>query len=92
MAELELGQGRRVGAGWRHQAAQGPGQSLSVKILADGKAIESNYVIQPKAKNWAVVVVPLKEPAADNKTIDGLWVQGAAASYKPYYITHIQFE
>jgi hypothetical protein len=68
------------------------GQSLTVKAMADGKPMEAGYTIQLKAKTWAVVEVPLKELAAGNKTIDGIVLQGGADSYKPYYVTRIQFE
>lgn len=68
------------------------GQILTVKAFSDGKPFDSNYVIQPKAKTWAVVEVPLKEIGADGKTIDGLCLQAQAAAYKPYFITKIQFE
>lgn len=68
------------------------GQHLMIRAMADGKAIESNYVIQPKAKAWSIVEVALKDLAADNRTIDGLMVQGGDAAYKPYYITRIQLE
>lgn len=68
------------------------GQNLTVKAMADGKPLELGYTIQPKAKSWAVVEVPLKEIGAVNKTIDGLVLQGGADSYKPYYVTRIQFE
>ncbi len=37
------------------------GQKLMVKVQADGKLIESDFVFQPKAKTWAVVEVPLKD-------------------------------
>ncbi len=68
------------------------GQTLLVKALTDGKAIDSSYPIQPKVKSWNVVEVPLKDIGADNKMIDGIWLQGEADAYKPYYITKIQFE
>ena len=68
------------------------GQNLTVKAMADGKPMELGYTIQPKAKTWAVVEVPLKELGAINKTIDGLVLQGGADSYKTYYVTRIQFE
>lgn len=71
--------------------AQG-GQTLMIKAMVDGKAVESSYVIQPKAKTWTQVVVPLKEIAADGKTIDGISWQAQADAYSPYYITRIQFE
>ncbi|MRW93296.1 hypothetical protein GJ699_25230 [Duganella sp. FT80W] len=71
--------------------AQG-GQSLTIKAMVDGKPVESSYVIQPKAKTWAQVEVPLKELAVDGKTIDGIAWQAQANPYSAYYITRIQFE
>lgn len=68
------------------------GQHLVIKAMADGKAIESNYVIVPKARAWSVVEVALKDLGADNRTIDGVMVQGGDAAYQPYYITRIQLE
>jgi hypothetical protein len=68
------------------------GQSLMVKAMADGKLIEADYVIQPKAKTWAAVEVPLKDINAAGKTIDAIAFQGQASAYAPYYITRIQFE
>lgn len=68
------------------------GQSLAIKILADGKPIDSTYVIQAKAKTWAVVQVPLKDVGGDNKTIDGIWLQGQADAFKPVYVDKIQLE
>jgi hypothetical protein len=55
-------------------------------------ALAQTTTLQPKAKTWAMVVVPLTELAAANKTIDGILLQGGADSYKPYYVTRIQFE
>ena len=52
----------------------------------------TDYVIQPKAKTWAVVEVPLKDINAAGKTIDAIAFQGQASAYSPYYITRIQFE
>ena len=68
------------------------GQAIAVKVLVDGKAVDSNYVIQAKAKTWAIVEVPLKDIGGDNKTIDGIWFQGQADAFKPYYIDKIQLE
>jgi len=67
-------------------------QSLMVKVLSEGKTIDSNFIIQPKSKTWAIVEVTLKEIGAENKNVDGLVLQGMAAAYKPYYVTRIQFE
>ena len=68
------------------------GQTIAIKVLVDGKAVESNYAITPKAKQWLPVEVLLKDIGGDDKMVDGLWFQGQAEAYKPYYITKIQFE
>jgi len=69
------------------------GQRLAVKAMADGKALDSNYVIEPKVKTWTVVEVMLAELSAANRNIDGLMLQAIdGTSYKPYYVTRIQFE
>ena len=68
------------------------GQTLKVKLSSGGQAIESTYIIAPKAKTWTVVEVPLKELNAAGKLIDGVLLQGGADAYKPYYVTRIQFE
>jgi hypothetical protein len=67
-------------------------QPLMVRALADGKPIESTYVVRPKAKTWGVVEVPLKDINAVGKTIDGIWWQAQADPYSAYYIARIQFE
>lgn len=71
--------------------AQG-GQKLMIKSIVGGKPVDSDYVIQPKAKTWTRVEVPLKDIAAESKTIDGIAWQGQADAYSAYYITRIQFE
>ena len=68
------------------------GQTLMIKAMADGKAIDADFAIQLKAKTWAVVKVPLKDINAAGKTIDTLIWQGQAAAYPGYYITRIQLE
>jgi hypothetical protein len=68
------------------------GQSVTVRVMVDGKLVETDYVIQPKAKTWAIVEVPLKDIGAAGKTIDAVAFQGRESAYSPYYITRIQFE
>jgi hypothetical protein len=68
------------------------GQTLMIKAMADGKAIEADFAIQLKAKTWAAVDVPLKDINAAGKTIDTLIWQGQGAAYPGYYITRIQLE
>ncbi len=68
------------------------GQTLMIKAMADGKAIEADFAIQLKAKTWAAVDVPLKDINAAGKTIDTLIWQGQGTAYPGYYITRIQLE
>jgi hypothetical protein len=68
------------------------GQTLTVKAMADGKAIDADFAIQLKAKTWAVVEVPLKDINAAGRTIDTLVWQGQGAAYPGYFITRIQLE
>ena len=68
------------------------GQSLMVRVMADGKPVETTYVIKPKAKTWALVEVPLKEIGGADKTIDGICIQAQGEAYSAYYVTRIQLE
>lgn len=68
------------------------GQSIAIKVLVNGKAVDSNYVIQPKVKTWARVEVPLKDIGGADTTIDGIWFQGQGDAYKPYYVDKIKIE
>lgn len=68
------------------------GQFIAIKVLVGGKAVDSNYVIPPKAKSWAKVEVPLKDIGGADTTIDGIWFQGQADAYKPYYVDKIMIE
>ena len=68
------------------------GQSIAIKVLVNGKAVDSNYVIQLKAKTWSAVSVPLKDIGGQDVNIDGIWFQGQADAYKPYYVDKIRIE
>ena len=68
------------------------GQTLMIKATVDGKAVETDYVVKPKAKTWSVVEVPLKDIGVQGKTIDGIQWQAQGNPYSAYYITRIQFE
>ncbi|MES3023523.1 MAG: hypothetical protein V4857_18310 [Pseudomonadota bacterium] len=68
------------------------GQALLVKAMVDGKPVESDFQIVPKAKTWATVEVPLKQLGVEGKMIDGFCLQGQASAYGTYYVTRIQFE
>jgi hypothetical protein len=68
------------------------GQSLMIKAKAGETYFPSTFVVQPKAKTWAMVEVPLKDIGAEGKKIDAIAVQGQADAYGAYYITRIQLE
>lgn len=68
------------------------GQSISVKLMAGGKALEANYLVEPKIKTWAIAKIPLQDIDGVDKMIDGICFQAQDKAYKPYYVTKIQFE
>lgn len=68
------------------------GQSIAIKLMVDGKALEKSYLIAPNAKKWAIVKIPLQEIDGAEKMIEGMYFQAQAEAYKPYYVTRIQFE
>jgi hypothetical protein len=68
------------------------GQTLMVKATVDGKAIESDFALKPKAKTWAIVEVPLKDLGVQGKMIDGFQLQARDTAYSAYYVDRIQFE
>lgn len=68
------------------------GQTLMIKAMLDGKPVGGDFVVQPKAKTWVQVDVPLKDIGAEGKKIDAILVQGQGSPYSAYYITRIQLE
>lgn len=68
------------------------GQSLMIKPQVDGKILDILYVINLKARTWALAEIPLKDIGAQDKTIDGFAIQAQADGAKPFYIAKIQFE
>jgi hypothetical protein len=68
------------------------GQTLAVKLIVDGKPLESAYLVQPKMKTWAIAEISLKELGADDRKVDGIWIQAQGEKINAYYITRIQFE
>lgn len=72
------------------------GQSLMVKALVGGKAVDPGVTITLKARTWQPAAVPLKDllgpGSVAGKMIDGLWFQAGADGAKPFYLDKIQFE
>jgi hypothetical protein len=74
---------------------QGSAPEGDVRVFAvtDGKAIGEGRLIKLGNKGWTQVVMPLAELAAEDKIIDGIWVQNSSAADLPkFYVTDIKFE
>lgn len=68
------------------------GQSVAIKVTVNGKALDKADTIQLKTKTWEPVSIPLKDIGGQDINIDGIWFQGQADAYKPYYVDKIQIE
>jgi hypothetical protein len=70
-----------------------PEGEVRVFTLTDGKVNSEGRVVKLGNKGWTQVVMPLAELAAEDKTIDGIWVQNNSAADMPkFYVTDIRFE
>ena len=68
------------------------GQNLAIKVEVNGKALDKAVYIQPKAKTWAPVSIPLSDIGGQDINIDAILIQGQADVTKPYYIDKIRIE
>ena len=58
--------------------------------LAEGKPIGEGYLIKLSNTGWKKVEQPLSVLGAEDKMIDGIWVQNASATDLPkFYVTEI---
>lgn len=70
-----------------------PGGEVRVWALTDGKVNGEGHLVKIGNAGWTQVVVPLAELAAEDKLIDGIWVQNATAADLPkFYVTEIKLE
>lgn len=70
-----------------------PEGAVRVFTLTDGKANNEGRLVKLGNQGWTRVVMPLVEVAAEDKTIDGIWVQNASENVLPkFYVTEIRFE
>ena len=70
-----------------------PEGEVRVFALTGGKVNNEGRLVSLGNKGWTRVVMPLAELAAEDKSIDGIWVQNASANELPkFYVTEIKFE
>jgi hypothetical protein len=70
-----------------------PEGEVRVFALTDGKVNNEGRLVKLGNRGWTRVVMPLAELAAEDKSIDGIWVQNASANDLPkFYVTEIRFE
>ena len=70
-----------------------PDGEVRVFALADGKIIGEGYLVRLSNTGWKRVEQPLSVLGAEDKVIDGLWVQNASAADLPkFYVTEIKLQ
>lgn len=70
-----------------------PDGEVRLFLLTDGKVNGEGKLIKLANTGWTQVVVPLATLAAEDKLIDGIWVQNATGNDLPrFYVTEIKLE
>jgi hypothetical protein len=70
-----------------------PQGEVRVFTLTDGKVNGTGRLVTITNTGWKLVVMPLAELAAEDKMIDGIWVQNASGNDLPrFYVTEIKFQ
>jgi hypothetical protein len=70
-----------------------PDKEVRVFLLSEGKPIGEGKPVKFSNTGWTQVVVPLATLGAEDKTIDGLWIQNASAEVLPkFYVTEIKLD
>jgi hypothetical protein len=70
-----------------------PAGEVRVFTLTDGKVNGEGRLVKLGNTGWTQVIMPLAELAAEDKLIDGVWVQNASGADLPkFYVTEIRFE
>jgi hypothetical protein len=70
-----------------------PDREARVFMLADGKPIGEGKLVKFSNTGWTQVVVPLVTLGAEDKVVDGIWVQNASATDLPrFYVTDIKLD
>ncbi|KQM19989.1 hypothetical protein ASE73_04345 [Sphingomonas sp. Leaf24] len=73
------------------QGMDGGAQQLRIVAVVGGKPLDTQaYTVTLPASGWKKIELPLSRIGADNKQIDGLWVQNATDKpVAPFYVTEI---
>jgi len=70
-----------------------PDGLVRIFALAEGKPIGEGYLVKLSNSGWKQVEQPLSVLGAEEKMIDGLWVQNASATDLPkFYVTEIKLQ
>jgi hypothetical protein len=70
-----------------------PDGQVRLFALAEGKPLGEGYLLNLSNTGWTKVEQPLATLGAEDKTIDGLWVQNATPSPLPkFYVTEIKLQ
>jgi hypothetical protein len=70
-----------------------PDGQVRIFALAEGKPIGEGYLLKLSNSGWTLVEQPLATLGAEDKMIDGLWVQNATGSDLPkFYVTEIKLQ
>jgi len=70
-----------------------PDGEVRLFAIADGKVIGEGYLLKISNTGWKQVEQPLATLGAEDKVIDGIWVQNASAVDLPkFYVTEIKLQ
>jgi hypothetical protein len=70
-----------------------PDKEVRVFMVSEGKPIGEGKPVKFSNTGWTQVVVPLATLGAEDKLIDGLWIQNASAEVLPkFYVTEIRLD
>lgn len=70
-----------------------PEGQVRIFALADGKTIGEGYLVNINNTGWKLVEQPLATLGAEDKVIDGFWVQNASGVDLPkFYVTEIKLQ
>jgi hypothetical protein len=70
-----------------------PDGLVRIFVLAEGKPIGEGYLVKLSNSGWKQVEQPLSVLGAEEKMIDGIWVQNASATDLPkFYVTEIKLQ
>jgi hypothetical protein len=70
-----------------------PDGQVRIFALAEGKPLGEGYLVALNNTGWKLVEQPLAILGAEDKTIDGIWVQNASAADLPkFYVTEIKLQ